>query len=63
MNRNYQTDKNNRIILTTEFPYDNTGPTLCFTDDFDFEKQNDYKIINGELVYDPVIIRNSEIGE
>ena len=25
-----------------------------FPEDFDFGKQSDYKIINGELIYDPI---------
>lgn len=43
-----------RIGATTEYEQFAEGMTeFAFPDDFDFSKQGDYKIQNGELVYDP----------
>lgn len=52
----YELDADNRICVTadTAAPGAVNPQSFNFPDDFDFNKQNDYKIIDGELVYDPV---------
>ena len=52
MKRNYQLNEENRIIVTQEIPFFEQLPYFEFPDTFDYEHQIDWKIINGELVYD-----------
>lgn len=51
-----QTDENGRILVTTP-NVEYAGAEMfafAFPDDFDFSKQDDYRIVDGELVNDPL---------
>ena len=50
-----QVDENGRIGATTDnLEYAGTEMFLFdFPEDFDFNKQDDYRIVDGELIYDP----------
>lgn len=50
-----QVDENGRIGATTDSSeYAGTDMFLFdFPEDFDFDKQDDYRIVDGELIYDP----------
>lgn len=59
----YELTEENRIFLTADTgrlveQEDGTiimeGEKFNFPDDFDFRKQSDYKIVDEELVYDPL---------
>jgi len=59
----YELNEEKRIIITADTgrlveQEDGTvimvGERFDFPEDFDFNKQLDYKIIDGELVYDPI---------
>ena len=48
-------DEDGRIQATTQHEEYAIGMTQFeFPEDFDFSKQNDYRIVDGELVYDPL---------
>lgn len=48
-------DEDSRIQATTQHEEYAIGMTQFeFPEDFDFSKQNDYRIVDGELVYDPL---------
>lgn len=51
-----QMDEDDRIISTTAFKEYASDEMIEFSlpDDFDFSKQSDYRIVDGELVYDPL---------
>lgn len=50
-------DEIGRIVATTSFSEYAIGMIeFDFPDDFDFSKQNDYRIIDNEIVYDPLPI-------
>ena len=51
-----QTDSNGRILVTVsqEEYTDETYIAFEFPSDFDYAKQNEYRIANGELVHDPL---------
>lgn len=55
MKKLYQLDDNGRIRLTADVVMVGTidGEVFDFPDDFDFCHQHEYKINEGELVYDP----------
>lgn len=55
MKKVYQLDGNGRIRLTADVIMVGTidGEVFDFPDDFDFSHQHEYKIAEGELVYDP----------
>lgn len=49
------TDETNRISASTRIDVYSEGMTeVNLPDDFDFGKQNEYRIENGELIYDPL---------
>lgn len=51
----YQTDETGRIVATTEFKeYADGFSELDFPDDFDFLAQYEYRVVDGELVHDPL---------
>ena len=54
MIRNYQLNEENRIVATQEFPFLENEPSFDFPDTFEFGEQIDWKIINDELVHDPI---------
>ncbi len=66
MKKHYELDNENKIIVTadTERITDNgiKGEWFDFPDDFDFNKQHFYKIINGELIEDTEAIA-AELSE
>lgn len=48
-------DETGRILATTEFEeYAEGMSEFIFPDDFDFGTQNEYRIVDGELVHDPL---------
>lgn len=53
--RYYSLDENGRIAASSngDFPQD-AQSVFFFPDSFDFSHQRDYKLQNGELVYDPL---------
>ena len=54
MKRNYNVDEDNRLINTTEYPFNEGLQFFDFPEDFDYDNQHDYKIIGRELIYDPI---------
>ena len=49
-----KTDETGRILASTDIEEYAIGMTLFdFPDDFDFVTQDDYRIVDGELVHDP----------
>ena len=57
MKRNYLLDETGHISCTTEFPFDETKPFFDFPDNFMFNNQHLYTIINDEILQevDPLI--------
>lgn len=58
MSKHYTLINNEKRITATskDFHVGDEEFIFDFPEDFDFSKQDDYKIINGECVYDPCII-------
>lgn len=58
MNHFVGIDENGRINATTpyaEYAGDDMFE-IAFPDDFDFSTQNEYRIVDGELVHEPIVI-------
>ena len=56
-------DEDGRIYATTEFEeYAEGMEEFTFPDDFDFNNQNEYRIVDGELVHDPLPPSDEEIA-
>ena len=54
-------DNSGRIVASTEFKEYSDGMTeFDFPDDFDFLKQDSYRIVDNELIYDPIPISDVE---
>lgn len=51
-----QIDDSGRILVTTSYKEytDDSYIEFTFPDDFDFSIQNEYRIVDGELVHDPL---------
>lgn len=65
MKKVYQLDGNGRIRLTADVVMVGTidGEVFDFPDDFDFCHQHEYKVADGELVYDPPEVDNTPTQE
>lgn len=58
----YSLDSDGRIGATTTSEEFALGMSnMEFPDDFDFNKQNDYKIVDGELSYDPLPVQERQL--
>lgn len=58
------TDEEGRINATTdniEYAGEDMSP-FTFPDDFDFSKQNEYRIVDGELIHDPLPPTEEELA-
>lgn len=51
---NYKTDDDNRIQSITTYPINDAIPIIEIDDDFSLQIISDYKVIDGNLVYDPL---------
>lgn len=67
----YELGEENRIAITSEIgrlveqedgSISMEGETFDFPDDFPFERQHDYKLIDGGLIYDPVPVEAQELN-
>ena len=55
MIHNIQTDETGRILVSSsEFQCGENDIQIDLPDDFDFERQADYRIVDGALIYDPL---------
>lgn len=63
MNAYVSTDENGRILASTDVVDFSEGMSeISLPDDFDFAKQNEYRIVDGELVHDPLPPTEEEIA-
>lgn len=54
-------DDTGRICATTEYEeYAEGMNEFTFPDDFDFSTQSDYRIVDGELIHDPMLPSKEE---
>lgn len=57
---NVQTDENDRILVSSEnYPCSENDLQIDLPDTFDFLHQADYRIIDGTLLYEPLLDNGS----